>query len=720
MHRIILIFFLLTLNTVYAAPELVSWYNNNTLDVATNISTTTENSIFFNATANETVNWTWTLDGVVKDTDIDTNSGEWSYNFPDYGTYNIGASGTNENGATQSVNWTITSVFNFTDALGNSISIKTTPQKIVSLAPSNTEILFALGLGDSVVGVTSYCNYPPEASSKTSVGGFQNPNVEGVEILGADLILASSGNDEITVNKLIDDCANLNCTLASIRAETIDAIMDNIELVGKITNADYVDLKNEINSRINAVEGNTSGLSEEEKPDVFYVIWDDPLYTGGNGTFAHDLIQKAGGKNIASDLDGWQMMNAEVVLSRNPDVIICSGMGGSGSSICSNLKNDAAIKYVDAVVNNRMYVVGDSNIVERPGPRIASGLETIYAFLNFPQGEVSQATVSTTSPLATSYAYGSTITVSYTTGASTPISFYRLDDGFITSFESDAATISPASGSHTITVWVRDANGDWGSDTMSFSVDSPPAQSSPGGGPSSSPAKPTATASEGGAVVSIPGISAGSTVSVQIPDAKDVDVTEISLKPKSSVSSVKITVKSMDSAPGEVSPLGVTAYGYMDISHQNIEDENIDELVIKFKVELEWMEEHGVDAQNIKLERYHDGTWNELPTSITREDPTYIYYTANSPGLSLFAITNRITEPVPITLPPVETSPPVTELPSITPSPTASPITPPAEIPKASQGQDEISEKKGICGPTVMPLIGLLPAILIFLLRKKL
>lgn len=714
MRRSTIIFFILMLNTVYAAPQIASWYNDRTEDSTLEISTTTENLILFNASANETVNWTWTLDGVVKDTDLDTNSGEWSYNFPAYGTYDVSASGTNENGSTQAVNWTVTSMLNFTDALGNNISITQKPQKIVSLAPSNTEILFALGLGDSVVGVTSYCNYPPEAASKTKVGGFYNPSVEEVVNLEPDLILAASGNDPTVTSDLIEKCENLNCTLIGLEAKTIDEIIANIELVGKIANVSYENVSKDVKDRVNAVESNTSTLPEEQKPDVFYVIWDNPLYTGGNGTFADDLIKKAGGKNIASGFNGWYMISPEFVL--NSTVIICSGMGGSGADICNNIKNDAVLKYTDAVVNNRMYVVGDSNIIERPGPRIASGLETIYAFLNFPQGELNQTSVSITSPDATSYAYGSTITLSYTTGASTPISFYRLDDGFITSFESDAATISPGSGSHTITVWVRDANGEWGSDTLSFTVDSPPAQPTGGGGSSSSsPAKPTATTSAGETVVNIPYIGAGSTVSVQIPGAQNADVIEISVKPKSSVSSVKITIKSLDSIPGDTPSIEGNAYSYLDVDKQNIDDGNIDDLVIKFKVERAWVEDNEIDLETVNLKRYHDGQWNELPTSKSREDPTYIYFTANSPGLSYFAITGEKSAPVPPASAP--TTPQVTTPPTQPPSP--APTTTPPEIETAPPAQTVPKEKKGICGPTIMALIGTFPMILNRISKRK-
>lgn len=630
MRWIIILSILLALNTVFASPEITTWYNNKTADDSLDIAINAEDTVFFNVSANEIVNWTWILDGVEQNTDQDTNQSNWTYTFPSYGTYHVNVSGSNiANGSTGTVNWTVASTLNFTDALGNDISITKKPEKIVSLAPGNTEILFALGLGDRVVGVTSYCDYPPEALNKEKVGGFYNPSVELVVNLTPDLILAYDGNPINVVNTLIEECENLNCTVVGLEAKTIDEIIENIKLVGKIADVNAENLVLEITQRISAVESNTGGLSEDQKLKVLYIIWYPDLWTAGSGTFVDDVIQKAGGKNIASDLDGWKIINSEVVLSRNPEVIICSGMGLSGVDTCNNIKNDDRLKSVYAVVSNQLYVIGDPNIIERPGPRIASGLETIYAFLN-------------------------------------------------------------------------------------FSVKSPPQQQSSSDGGSSPPPIPTVTASDGKAVVTLPSIGAGTMVSVQIPDAQDVDVTEISIKAKSSVSWVKITIKSSDSHPSDVPIPNGETYRYLEIDKKNIEDENIAELIIKFKVERTWIADNEVDQETIKLKRYNNGQWDELLTSKSKEDPTYLYYTANSSGLSYFAITGEKLVLLPTTSAPVETSPPVT-----TPAPTLSPTTMPTERLTMFNTPTEVAKKKGIYGPTTMALIGTLSIILYILLKKK-
>jgi ABC-type Fe3+-hydroxamate transport system substrate-binding protein len=163
---IIILSLLLLPYAVSASPEISSWNNNKTGNNSSDIAINAGDSVLFGVSANETVNWTWTLDGV----DQNTNQGEWTHTFPSYGTYNVSVSGSNVNGSTpQPINWTVVSTLTFTDALGNNVTITKKPERIVSLAPSNTEILFALGLGDRVVGVTSYADYPPEALNKTKI-----------------------------------------------------------------------------------------------------------------------------------------------------------------------------------------------------------------------------------------------------------------------------------------------------------------------------------------------------------------------------------------------------------------------------------------------------------------------------------------------------------------------------------------------------------------------
>ena len=279
-------------------------------------------------------------------------------------------------GLGNAVTWGATVELTITDDLGNTWKISEQPQRIISLAPSNTEILFAVGAGDRVVGVTDWCDYPLEAKNITKVGGFVNPCVETIVNLTPNLILAAHGNSMDVINRLI----NLNYTVVALHPKSIPDILDNIELVGKITQEEdnASTITTSMQTRIDAVTNETRTLYETQKLRVLYVVWYDPLTTAGSGTFAHDLIQKAGGISIASDLDGWKVISMESVIAKNPQVIICSGMGGGSAIIRDQILGNPILQQTDAVKNGRVYAIDDPNIIERPGPRIVDGLETVH------------------------------------------------------------------------------------------------------------------------------------------------------------------------------------------------------------------------------------------------------------------------------------------------------------------------------------------------------
>ncbi|MEK7353753.1 MAG: ABC transporter substrate-binding protein, partial [Chloroflexota bacterium] len=179
-----------------------------------------------------------------------------------------------------------------TDQLGRVVTLKKMPQRIVSIAPSNTEILFALGLGDRVVGVDQYSNYPAAAATKAIVGGYSTANVEKIVALSPDLVLATS----IHQPKVIPVLESLGYTVVALDPKTVDAVLDAIALVGKITGkqAEAAEVVTGLSTRIKAVTDKTASLTNAQRPRVFYVVWYDPLMSSGNGTFQADLIQKAG------------------------------------------------------------------------------------------------------------------------------------------------------------------------------------------------------------------------------------------------------------------------------------------------------------------------------------------------------------------------------------------------------------------------------------------
>jgi len=259
------------------------------------------------------------------------------------------------------------------DDLGRLVAINGTPQRIVSLAPSITEILFALDLGEKVVGVTNWCDYPPEALDKEKVGEYDAPDIEKILTLNPDLILVAYGTPIDVINTL----DGLGLIVFGIKSTDLDDVLNDIRTVGEITDKEVEAqaLTAEMAVRIEAVTDQTEEL--ENRPRVFYVIWHDPLWTTGSGTFMHELIEKGGGVNICGNITGYPTISIEEVVARNPEVIITS----SWPDVYEWAMNETALNPTDARQNDRVFAC-DDNLVQRPGPRLVEGLEWFAYFIH--------------------------------------------------------------------------------------------------------------------------------------------------------------------------------------------------------------------------------------------------------------------------------------------------------------------------------------------------
>jgi len=267
-----------------------------------------------------------------------------------------------------------------TDQLGRVVSVEAVPQRIISLAPSNTEILFALGLAEQVVGVTDYCDYPPEAEATPSVGGFSTPNIEEIVALSPDLVLATSMHEKRVIPQLEDK----GLAVFALNPRTVDEVLEAITLTGEITGREKEAsrLTREMQWRIKAVTDRTDDLSEEQKVRTFYVLWHDPLMTAGSGTLQDDLIRKAGGINIARDITGYGDIGLEAVLASNPEVMIAGTGHGSAEDLTFKfIQTETRLEGVAARKNNRVYSV-DADLASRGGPRIVDALEQFAAFIH--------------------------------------------------------------------------------------------------------------------------------------------------------------------------------------------------------------------------------------------------------------------------------------------------------------------------------------------------
>jgi iron complex transport system substrate-binding protein len=254
------------------------------------------------------------------------------------------------------------------DGAGRSVTIEAIPETIASLAPSNTEILYALGLGDLVVGVTEYCNYPPEAAEKPKIGGYSDVNIEVVTEVEPDLILAAN----IHITEVVPALEQLDLTVVVIDPADIPGVLDGITLVGEITDREeeaamvVADMQTRIDAVSAAVEG-------REKSRTFWEISND-LWTAGPSSFINDLITRAGGDNIAADADSpWAQLSNEAIIEADPEVIFLADhpYGETKETLAERPGWDE----ISAIVNGRVIEVANTDIFSRPGPRVVDALE---------------------------------------------------------------------------------------------------------------------------------------------------------------------------------------------------------------------------------------------------------------------------------------------------------------------------------------------------------
>lgn len=263
----------------------------------------------------------------------------------------------------------------FTDSKDRVVTVPTHPIKIISMAPSITETLYALEVDDRVVGVTDYCNYPEEAKNKTSIGGFSTPNLEIIVSLEPDLIIAASYNEE-----KIDLLESMNLTIVIILAYTLDEIIDNIDVIGDLVDAraKAAEVTGALRTKMNSITAKTGTLSESEKIECYFEIWETPMVAGG-GSFLDDMIEKAGGKNIfTNETLEWPVVSNEVVINSNPGVIFITAHSAPWYSMA--VCDRTGYNVIDACKNNQIYICED-DIFLRTGPRIVDALENMTRYL---------------------------------------------------------------------------------------------------------------------------------------------------------------------------------------------------------------------------------------------------------------------------------------------------------------------------------------------------
>lgn len=254
------------------------------------------------------------------------------------------------------------------DFKGNITKLTEEPQRVISLSPNITEIVFALGKGDKLVGRTALCDYPEEVKEAAVVGDFFEWNFETIVSLEPDIVLASSLNTEENEKKLKELGVNI---IFLTNIESFESTYDTIELVGKVLNAQQKadEIISQMKKTVSDIEKAAEG---KEKPSVYYVVGYGEYgdYTATGETFISSMIELAGGSNIAADTTGW-VYSLEKLIENDPDIILCTQDAKEVFQQTNGYKDLTAVK------EGRIYAI-DVNLLERQGPRLAEGLQMLY------------------------------------------------------------------------------------------------------------------------------------------------------------------------------------------------------------------------------------------------------------------------------------------------------------------------------------------------------
>lgn len=267
----------------------------------------------------------------------------------------------------------------YTDDMGRAVTIDEIPERIVSFGPSITEILFALGLDDKIVGVSDFCDYPEAARSKAKIGNAFSPSLEKIVELEPDLVLT------VKHEQLNTQLESLGIKFMVIDPQDMDEILADIELLGKITGTEQraKELVEDMQAAISQVRSQVEGA---QPVSVFFIVdGTDPNnpWTAGAGSFIDALITMAGGDNVAGGAVGaWVQFSIEQIVSSNPEIIIVQTITGGVPTIATEvLEQHPAWRETDAVKQGNILLI-NGDLVSRPGPRIVQGLEELAKIIH--------------------------------------------------------------------------------------------------------------------------------------------------------------------------------------------------------------------------------------------------------------------------------------------------------------------------------------------------
>lgn len=261
------------------------------------------------------------------------------------------------------------------DEAGRRVQLSLHVNRIVSLAPNLTEIVYAIGAGDSLVGDTEYCDYPEAAKGVAKIGDTMHPSIERIIALKPQLVLVSTASQLEAFTKQLDE---QKIAVYVTNPRSLDEVFHSIETLGDLLghHDGAGSIVADLRLRAAAVE---VAIRSVKAVKVFYQVSGEPLYTIGRDAYLTDLVHRAGGLSVTADVPGaFPRFSDEAALAARPEVIILPSGGSMGTA---NLTAAPALKNSPAVLNNRVYKINDDHL-SRPGPRLVDGLEEMARALH--------------------------------------------------------------------------------------------------------------------------------------------------------------------------------------------------------------------------------------------------------------------------------------------------------------------------------------------------
>jgi iron complex transport system substrate-binding protein len=270
---------------------------------------------------------------------------------------------------------TTTEMREVTDEAGKRVRLPSHPQRIVTLAPNLTEIVYAIGAGDRLVGNTTFCDYPPEARQVAKVGDTLQPNIERIIALRPEVIFVSTASQLETFTKQLDE---RSIAVYVTDPHDLEAVFRSIKTLGDLLGQQEQaeKLVSNLRSRAAAVE---DAVRARPIVTVFYQVSPSPLWTAGRRSWITDLIRRAGGKSVTAEVEGeWMRYSDEAAMASRPEAII---MATSDSMNGEKMEVAAALQKSPAALDKHVYGI-NGDFLSRPGPRLVDGLEQMARVLH--------------------------------------------------------------------------------------------------------------------------------------------------------------------------------------------------------------------------------------------------------------------------------------------------------------------------------------------------